>query len=132
MRFCRKMCNVVNTRFFRTISHVNENNDLGSSKALKWVRIFLERSFFYYNAFWPQVLKARFRFRTHWVIENNIMPVLWDASETIETSATYAALCAVCCGSILYKDGCHLSNSPSKFQFYLKMKIHNASQAVQK
>ena len=39
MSFCHKMCNVVNTRFFMTISHFNENNDLGSSKALKWVLI---------------------------------------------------------------------------------------------
>ena len=34
MSFCHKMCNVVNTPFFMTISHFNENNDLGSSKAL--------------------------------------------------------------------------------------------------
>ena len=44
MSFCHKMCNVVNTLFFMTISHFNENNDLGSSKALKWVRI--KSSFF--------------------------------------------------------------------------------------
>ena len=31
------------------------------------VLIFLERSFFdHYKAFCPRVLKARFRFRTHW------------------------------------------------------------------
>ena len=30
--------------------------------------IFLKRSLFYhYNAFWPQVIQARFHFRTHWI-----------------------------------------------------------------
>ena len=52
--FCHKMCNVVNTRFFMTISHFNENNDLGSSKALKWVLI--KSSFFSKGLFFTIIM----------------------------------------------------------------------------
>ena len=54
MSFCHKMCNVVNTRFFMTISHFNENNDLGSSKALKWVLI--KSSFFSKGLFFTIIM----------------------------------------------------------------------------
>ena len=48
------MCNVVNMRFFITISHFNENNDLGSSKALKWVLI--KSSFFSKGLFFTNIM----------------------------------------------------------------------------
>ena len=48
------MCDVVITRFFMTISHFNENNDLGSSKALKWVLI--KSSFFLKGLFFTIIM----------------------------------------------------------------------------
>ena len=56
MSFCNKKCNVANMRFFMTILHFSENNDLGSSKALKWVIIVLKGVFF--TIIMPFVLEA--------------------------------------------------------------------------
>ena len=71
---------------------------LESSKTPKWVLIqssFLSIGlfFYHYNAIWPQVLKARFRLRTHWMYIYSISWFMETFHRLANVADSLKALC---------------------------------------